>query len=170
MFVVPLETERFVIRRFAEKDQDAFLAFMLDEESTQYLAFEPEQKTETGAKALFDYVRSAYDSEEPIHSYAIAEKTSDRYIGSCGFAPYDDGIYECYYSINRPEWGKGIATEVTKAMAAKLAMTHEIRAYCHPENYAAHTVAKKAGFSPKGLSSHKNFGIEGELFIYEKVD
>jgi RimJ/RimL family protein N-acetyltransferase len=141
---------------------------MLDEESTQYLAFEPEQKIEAGAKALFDYVRSAYDSDEPIHSYAIAEKVSDRYVGSCGFAIYDKGIYECYYSINKPEWGKGIATEATKAMANQLAKTHEVRAYCHPQNHAAHAVAKKAGFIPQGLSFHQNFNIEGELFIYKK--
>jgi RimJ/RimL family protein N-acetyltransferase len=166
MFSVPLETNRFIIRKFTKKDLKTFLEFMLDEESTHYLAFEPDQKTEAGAKALFDYVCSAYDSEEPVHSYAIAEKSTDRYVGSCGFAPYDEGIYECYYSINKAEWGKGIATEATKAMAEQLAQTHQVRAYCHPENYAAHAVAKKAGFIPQGMSSHKNFGIEGELFIY----
>lgn len=168
MFLFPLKTKRFVIRKFEPKDLGDFLDFMLDEESTKYLAFNDEQKTEEGAKTLFDFVCSSYKSENPVHAYAIAKKGSDRYVGSCGFAPYDDGIFECYYSINKSECGKGVATEVTKAMVEVLSKTSEVRAYCHPENYSAHAVAKKAGFIPKGLSLHKNFGIEGELFIYQK--
>ena len=166
MFSVPLETERFIIRRFQPKDLSSFLEFMLDDESTKYLAFGDEQKTDDGAKALFDFVCSSYESESPIHSYVIAEE--DRYVGSCGFAPYDEGIYECYYCVNKTESGKGVATEVTKAIAQVLSETLEVRAYCHPENYAAHAVAKKAGFIHNGLSSHKNFRIESELFIYKR--
>ena len=166
MFSVPLETERFVIRRFQPKDLSSFLEFMLDDESTKYLAFGDEQKTDDGAKALFDFVCSSYESESPIHSYVIAEE--DRYVGSCGFAPYDEGIYECYYCVNKTERGKGVATEVTKAIAQVLSETLEVRAYCHPENSAAHAVAKKAGFIHNGLSLHKNFRTESELFIYKR--
>jgi len=166
MFSVPLETERFAIRQFVPEDLSSFLEFMCDRESTQYLAFEAEQKTEDGAKALFEFVCQSYELETPVCAYAIAEKDSNRYVGSCGFAPYVEGICECYYSVNKTERGKGIATEVTKAMADVLSRTVEVRAYCHPENDAAHAVAKKAGFIPEGLSLHQHFGIEGELFIY----
>lgn len=141
---------------------------MLDDNSTQYLMFEAKQKTEAGAIALFDYVCGAYDSPEPIHSYAIATKETNQYVGSCGYAPYDDGIYECYFSINQDETGKGIATEVTTALVAALAKEAEVRAYCHPENKAAHAVARKSGFVPMGLQKHQNFGNEGELFIFER--
>ncbi|MEL6246988.1 MAG: GNAT family protein [Cyanobacteria bacterium J06627_15] len=163
---IPIETERFVIRKLEEKDLPSFLSFMLDAESTAYLMFEPEQKTEAGATALFNDVRSAYDSPDPVHSYAIAEKDSDRYVGSCGYAPYSEGVVECYYSVNPAETGQGIATEMTSALARELSKTAEVRAYCHPENYAAHAVARKAGFVPRGIQKHQNFGIEGELFVY----
>lgn len=166
MFSPPLKTERFIIREFKAQDLSDFLEFMLDEDSTKYLAFTEEQKTKEGAEELFDLVCNSYQSESPIHSYAIAEKNSGRYVGSCGFAAYDRGIYECYYSVNRAKRGGGIATEVTRALAEALSDTFEIRAYCHPENYAAHKVAKNAGFGSKGLSLHKNFNLEGELFIY----
>ena len=168
MFSPPLKTARFVIRKFKPKDLSDFLEFMLDDDSTKYLAFNEEQKTKEGAKALFDFVCNSYKSANPIHSYAIAEKNSDRYVGSCGFASYDQSIYECYYSVNKVERNKGIATEVTRAIAEALSETSEIRAYCHPENYAAHKVARNAGFSSKGLSLHKNFNLEGELFIYQQ--
>lgn len=165
---VPLETRRFIIRRFEEKDFLAFLEFMLDEESTKFLMFETEQKTEAGAKALFDYVYGAYDSSEPVHSYAIAEKETNRYLGSCGYAPYDEGVVECYYSVNREEIGKGIATEATSALVKELSKEVEVRAYCHPENYAAHSVARKSGFVAKGVHKHKNFGNTGDLFVYTR--
>jgi ribosomal-protein-alanine N-acetyltransferase len=166
MIKMPLETERFVIRRFEEDDLPLFLEFMLDQESTAYLMFEDEQKTEDGATALFHYVCSAYDSNEPIHSYAIADKATNRYVGSCGYAPYDEGIFECYYSINKTKTGKGIATETTTALVKALSHEAEVRASCHPENYAAHQVAKKSGFVPKGIQKHQNFGNTGELFVY----
>lgn len=169
MFSVPLETERFIIRKFEPKDFSIFLESMLDDESTKYLAFEDEQKTEDGAKELFDLVCSSYESENPVHAYAIAEKGSGCYVGSCGFASYDEGIYECYYGVNKTERGKGVATETIEAIAQILSETLEVRAYCHPENYAAHAVARKAGFSPKGLSLHKESGIEYELFIYQRI-
>ena len=170
MFRVPFETERFVIRRFAAKDLDAFLAFMLDPESTRYLAFEEEQKTEAGARALFDYVVAAYDTADPVHSYVIAEKGSDRYLGSCGFSPYAEGIFECYYSVNVDERGQGVAAEATRAMAQELAKQVEVRAYCHLKNHAAHAVAKKAGFIPHGMQMHNVFGFAGELFIFPRQD
>lgn len=43
---IPIETERFVIHRFEENDLQSFLSFMFNENSTKYLMFEAEQKTE----------------------------------------------------------------------------------------------------------------------------
>ncbi len=39
MIVLPILTERLIIRQFILEDLPAYLAFMLDAESTQYLAF-----------------------------------------------------------------------------------------------------------------------------------
>lgn len=165
---IPLGTKRFMIRRFHASDLPRFLDFMLDHESTAFLMFDPQQKTEEGAMALFNAVCGAYDLEEPIHSYAIADKDTNRYIGSCGYALYDDGVFECYFSVNQDETGKGVATEATSALVQELSKQAEIRAYCHPDNIAAHTVAKKSGFVPMGIQVHQNFGNEGELFIYKQ--
>ncbi len=166
MIKFPIITEKLIIRRLKPEDLDSFLNFMVNPESTKYLAFEESQKTEDGAKALFEYVYGAYDSEEPVHSYAIADKYSNQYLGSCGFAVYDTDIVECYYCVNAEHIGKGIATEATKALASSLSKHKEVRAYCHPENKAAHAVAIKSGFHSEGMSMHKNFGFAGMLFIY----
>ena len=168
MFSVPLETERFIIRRFEAKDVDDFLAFMLDDESTKYLAFEDEQKTAEGARALFDFVYSSYESDNPIHSYVIAAKGTDRYLGSCGFALYDEGIYECYYSVNNTARGHGVAVEATKAIVQLLDEDSEVHAYCHPENHASRAIATKVGFVHKGSQVNKHSGLKGEMLVYRK--
>ena len=166
MQILPLESDRLLIRRFNNQDLQPYLAFMLNPESTRYLQFDPEQKTEPGARALFEYVRHCYDFGTPIHAYAIAEQGSNRYLGSCGYAPYSDGIYECYYSVNPGETGRGVATEALGLMTDALARKVEVRAYCHPDNPAAHAVATKAGFEARGVIDHQGFAREAALFVF----
>ncbi len=167
MIQLPIFTERLIIRRFEEEDLEPFLDFMLDAEPTKYLMFEDAQKTKTGAKELFDFACASYYSAEPVHSYVIAEKNTNQYLGSCGFAEYDEGIVEVYYSINKPFRDKTTATEATRELATRLSSVSEVRAYCHPENRAAHAVAINSGFLSKGMAKHKNFGIEGLLFVFQ---
>lgn len=165
MIDLPIATERLTIRRLTPRDLDTFLEFMLDEDSTRYLAFEPEQTTAEGAKGLFEYVLQAYDTPEPVHACAIADKATDEYLGSCGFSPYEEGVVECYYSVNAPHRGKGIAAEATTALVTVLSATVEVRAYCHPDNAAAHKVALRAGLEHAGSARNANSGLEGELFV-----
>ena len=140
---------------------------MLDGESTKFLAFSEEQKTEIGAIEVFNLVIQSYSSSVPIHSYAIEDQKSHQYIGSCGFADYDKGIVEIYFSINKEYCNQGFATEATKALINSLVNIpnlNEIRAYCHPDNLIAHSVAKKSGMLHRGLALHLHFGMKGELF------
>jgi RimJ/RimL family protein N-acetyltransferase len=165
---IPFETERLRIRRFESKDLDAFLEFMLDEDSTKYLMFEDAQKTEQGARELFQLVSNSYESPDIVHSYAIADKTTDEYLGSCGYSPYAEGIVEIYYSVNRGHWRKGIASEAVRDLAKRLSNYGEVRAYCDPKNQAAHAVAKNAGLESEGIQQHEHFGLDGELFVFKQ--
>ena len=141
---------------------------MLDDESTRFLAFEDGQKTEAGARTLFEYVLENYDSPDVLHAYAIADASTDTYIGSCGFAPYDDGVVECYFAINPEHRGSGFAVEATQALVAALSRVVEVRAYCHADNVAAHRVARKCDMIPLGHGRNKNSGLEGEVFVTRK--
>lgn len=166
MIDLPIRTERAIIRRFEPQDLKPFLEFMLDPDSTRYLFFEQSRKTVQGAIALFDLVRSSYDADAPVHSYAIADRRTNAYLGSCGFAEYDAGIVEVYYSINRAHARHGLATEVTRELARILSQTHEVRAYCSPANPAAHAVAVNSGFEARGRAIHRHFAVERMLFVY----
>ncbi|HIK31607.1 MAG TPA: GNAT family N-acetyltransferase [Oscillatoriales cyanobacterium M59_W2019_021] len=165
---VPLQTSRLVIRRFIPPDLPAYLDFMLDPESTRYLAFSEEQKTEKGATDLFDFVISAYDSENIIPAYVIALADSNEYIGSCGFSPYEPQVVECYYSINSPYRRRGYALEAMTALFDALRSSgeiDEIRAYCHEDNIASLNLAKKLGMDDRGIATHAHSGLTGRVYI-----
>lgn len=164
MIEIPITTQRLAIRCFEPADLERFLTFMLDKESTRYLAFPADQTTAAGARQLFDAVIDAYDSPDPIHAYAIADLASGKYVGSCGFALHEPGIAECYYSVNRDHRGNGIATEATRALVGALAALVEVRAYCHPENAAAHAVATSCGLQHRGRVRRVQTDLEVEEF------
>ncbi|MEL7039417.1 MAG: GNAT family N-acetyltransferase [Cyanobacteria bacterium J06592_8] len=170
-FYLPIYTEHLVIRRFIPEDLAAYLAFMLDPQSTQYLAFEDSQKTREGATELFNFVCSSYDSENVIHAYAIALNPSDQYIGSCGFSPHDENCIEIYYSINADYRQQGYAYEATKALIDTLKsnpLIAEIRAYSSPQNTASLHLAQKLGMTSQGLVVHPYSELEGLLYILKK--
>ncbi|QDT40316.1 hypothetical protein Pan241w_03720 [Gimesia alba] len=165
---ISIRTERLLIRRFTSTDSSGYLRFMLDDGSTRFLAFDEEQTTEAGARALFNYVIENYDSPDVVHAYAIADANSDAYVGSCGFAPYDDAVVECYFTINPEHRGNGFAVEATKALVASLSHLVEVRAYCHADNVAAHCVARRCDMIPLGSGRNKNPGLEGLVFVTRK--
>jgi [ribosomal protein S5]-alanine N-acetyltransferase len=164
MIKLPLETPRLRIRHLEDRDLQAYLRFMLDEESTKYLAFEPADKTHDGALALFQFIIQSYSSEEPVHAFAIEDLRSGEYVGSCGFAPYEEGVLECYYCVDSNQRGRGIAVEATNALLAALAPIAEVRAFCHTDNLAAHAVAQRCGMKPLGAGTNKNTGLKGLVF------
>ncbi|MBD3274659.1 MAG: GNAT family N-acetyltransferase [Candidatus Marinimicrobia bacterium] len=161
-----LTTQRLVLRPFIPEDKPRFLDFMLDNEATQYLNFTEEQKTVEGAGELFDAILASYETDEPIFSLAIQLKDAE-YIGSCGLSPIEDGIWECYYSLNREYWGNGYATEAMsrlKDYAFQEMHIKELRAYMSPENPNSANVAEKIGMQYKGIDVHPVFQNEGLLY------
>ncbi|MEC4892577.1 MAG: GNAT family N-acetyltransferase [Oscillatoria sp. PMC 1051.18] len=167
---LPIRTKRLVIRQFLVKDLPAYLEFMLDLDSTKYLAFTDEQKTEQGATDLFNFVTSSYNSDNIVHAYAIALAESDEYIGSCGFSPYENKIYECYYSINSPYRRKGYAVEAMTALfqaLSALGKIAEIRAYSSEENLPSLNLAQKLGMKYQGKAVHAHSGLAGVVYSLE---
>jgi RimJ/RimL family protein N-acetyltransferase len=104
MIVPPrISTKRFILRRHTAADLDAFSAFLTHPTATRYMAFEPEQRTPAGARAMLEYVFSAYDSAEPDYSLTIADPATDAYLASCRGQPLADASgFEIYYTVDGP--------------------------------------------------------------------
>lgn len=169
-----IETDRLVIRPFRQSDLDGYLSFMTDAEATRYLLFDDEQRTEKGARALFDAVRASYASAEPIFAYVIARKEDNAFVGSCGVSGLDEpGRLECYYSLLPAHWGKGYATEATAALLRYCFAqdgVEEVWAFMSPENPNSACVAERVGMADEGLRTHPVFGNEGRAFVRRRAD
>ncbi len=165
--VLPIETERLRIRLLERRDLGPFVNFMTDTESTRYLAFGDEQKTETGARELFAAIVGSYERPESVAAYGLEDKASGAYVGSCGFAPVTEGALECYYTILSGRRRKGYAHEAMQALFDALPGPVEICAYCHPNNVAGAGLALKLGMESRGRSHHPQLRT-AELFVYRK--
>jgi ribosomal-protein-alanine N-acetyltransferase len=168
-----IETDRLVIRPFTAADTDGFVAFMTNEEATKFL-FMDDQKTEEGAKAFLEYVIASYSSDKLVFALAIASKTDDRLIGSCGVSSIgEEGVYECYYGLAPEHWGNGYATEATRALLdycfSNYSMT-EIRTYMDPANPNSAGVAKRIGMGYSGRSKHPVFGDDCEVYAIRNAE
>ena len=142
---------------------------MRNKKLTKYLYYSAEQKTGKGARSMFEFVVQSYATSSPVDAYAIADKGTDEYVGSLGYTQYKEGVLEFYYNIIEGKGGNGYAVEATAGVVDALPDHLEVRAYCHPDNKAAHAVAKKCGFAPQGLAYNKNTKSEFELFVKKPV-
>ena len=164
-----LTTERLTIRKFRPEDKSRFIKFMTNKEATKYLEFSATQKTPEGASRLLDFILNSYETDEPVFSVAI-EYHNHGYIGSCGISKIDDGIYECYYSLNPKYWGNGFATEAMQAVTAwcrKNPNIKELRAYMHPEHNESEQVAIRLGMNSRGIQMHPVFEHKGNLYLLD---
>ena len=163
-----LETPRLIIRPFTQEDLELFIKFMINKQVTKYLMFSDYQKTREGAVELFTMVMDSYDTDQPIHSYAI-ELKNDYFIGSCGFSLLKNTplIIEVYYSLLPAYWKKGYATEATNKLIEHCfhhLHVHEIDAYMHPDNPDSEGVALRVGMRYAGIKKHPIFQVDGKKY------
>jgi [ribosomal protein S5]-alanine N-acetyltransferase len=85
----------------------------------------------------------------------ITERATDRIIGMMGLGSIDrhDRSAELYYWITPSEWGKGYATEASRAVLriafGRMAL-HRVSAHVHTFNTASLRVLRKLGFRKEG--------------------
>ncbi|MGE3808985.1 MAG: GNAT family N-acetyltransferase [Gemmataceae bacterium] len=164
-----LDTARLRLRPLEERDYPAYAAFMCDEIATRYLLFSAEQRSDSGARALFEQVLSSYASAEPIFVLAIALKEQDRYIGSCGLSPGScAGEVECFYTLLRASWGHGYATEAMRKLAryacAELGV-ERLLANVSVENPASARVARRLSMQLEETFTRDEAGALGERYV-----
>ncbi|MDX2968823.1 GNAT family N-acetyltransferase [Kribbella solani] len=113
---VYLETSRLVLRRFTPDDLDLLVELDSDPEVMRYLTGEPTPRAEV-ADVVLPEILKVY-AEHPRLGTFKAE-SAEGFIGWFGLQPTDElGTAGVGYRLNRAAWGKGYATEGTKALIA----------------------------------------------------
>ena len=123
------------------------MSLFTDEEVTRYLPVRTEiQHLEIFLKTIDEY------GQGPLGRWAIFDNATGQFAGMCLLRPfaYVPNQVEVGYVLNRAHWGKGIATEMVKALLTygfAHTPTPEIVAVTDVRNSASQRVLLKAGFS-----------------------
>jgi [ribosomal protein S5]-alanine N-acetyltransferase len=147
-----IETDRLILRDFLYEDADDFFEMDSDVEVHKFLGNKPILSLEETIK-MIDYVRQQYD-ENNIGRWTVIDKVTKEYLGWAGLkfitTPINGylDIYDIGYRLNKKHWGKGIASEASKAAldyGFNTMHLEEIHGAAHVENMASQAILKKLG-------------------------
>jgi RimJ/RimL family protein N-acetyltransferase len=161
-------TERLTLRAFRAGDLDAYAAMQSNPEVMRYLV--------TGNAAT--RVQTWYTMLTSLGSWglrgygmwAVEETASGRFVGSVGiFEPLDWPEPEVAYSLDRPFWGRGFATEAAGA-ARDWLFAHfpypRAASFIRPENRASIRVAERLGAVYEGTTELR--GIRFQHWVHHR--
>ena len=152
--IVPIQTERLLLRSITIKDAPDIFAYASDPEVTKYVRFVT-HKSIKDTHAFIRRVQSSYRKGiTPL--WGMELKASGRIIGALGFLqwPNPDQRAELGYVINRNYWGNGLVTEAAAALvdfAFRKMKVNRIEAGTIVEHRASQRVLEKLGFKLEGV-------------------
>jgi len=145
-------TERLLLRPGWAEDAPELARAIADEQVVRNLATAPWPYALEDAEAFL-----AAPRDPAMPSFLITERTNGapRIVGSCGLGRRPSGAVEMGYWVARQHWGKGIATEASKALIeiAKTLKLPRIEASHFVDNPASGRVLEKLGFVATGMSA-----------------
>lgn len=164
---VILQTPHLLLRRQVPADLDDLWALYCDPEITRYIPDAPRSRQE--AKEELEWHMNGHPRNPDLGLWATIHRETGRFIGRCGLLPWTiEGRQEVEvaYTIARPYWGQGLATEAARAILQHGFVTLNLeRLVCliDPENAASQKVAEKIGMT---LEKRVDEGEYTPFFIY----
>jgi [ribosomal protein S5]-alanine N-acetyltransferase len=160
MDLLPIETERLVLRDFVEEDWRAVHRYACDAEVVRYMEWGPNTEAET-RQYIDRVIASQKASPRYTFELAVTLKAGGLLIGGAGFHAADPQSHEGWlgYVLHRDAWGQGYATEAARALLVfgfRHFGLHRIWATCDARNAASAHVLEKIGMQREGyLREHK---------------
>jgi len=168
--MIAFETERLVVRRLTPEDKDNFFLLNGNEEVMRYIrATKTREESDAHLEAIL-----ADEAANPAAGkgrWLIEEKATGRFVGSFAIIPIpsEPEKTQLGYSFIPEAWGKGYATEVSKAgLQFFLDNTDlpEIYGVTETANTASMKVLQKAGFQFHSIKMEE--GKDLTIFIVRR--
>jgi len=154
MSLLPLQTERLILRDFTAGDWQAVHAYAADPEAVRYMEWGPNSEAQTRGYIESLLIGLQADQRRSF-DLAVTLRADGRLIGGCGFHishPYNRAGW-LGYIFRRDSWGQGYATETARELL-RLGFDrfglHRIFATCDPRNLGSAHVLEKIGMRREG--------------------
>jgi len=148
-----METERVALRRFTEADVDNLFDLDGDPEVMRFTTGGIATPREVIQNETLPRFLRYYERFEGYGCWAAIEKSSGDFLGWFSLRPSegaDPGEVELGYRLRKAAWGKGYATEVSRALVRKGFTEHAVQrvvATADRVNYASRRVMEKTGLT-----------------------
>ena len=148
-----LETERLVLRRFADSDLEPFLAYRNDPEVARYQSWE--SCTEREAASMIEGLRSQRPGTPgEWFQFAVQSRETGLLVGDCAMRVDEDGCQaEVGFTLSREHQGRGLATEAVSRLLdfafGELGL-HRVYAITDQENEPSFTLLERLGLRREG--------------------
>lgn len=170
-----VETDRIVMRELMLSDGPLMFEMDSDPEVHLYLGNKPNTQLSQSEEDI-RFIRKQYE-DNGIGRWAVIDKESNEFVGWGGlkFITIETNnrnhFYEVGYRFLRRHWGKGYATESTKA-ALKYAFEElrlaQVYAMAEKENAGSRHALQKSGFKITEQFDHE--GVTCDWFEISKED
>ena len=153
-----------MVRRYSNSDKENFYSLSGDEDVMRYIrAVQTKEESEKFLKENIEF----YSMYPKMGRWGVEEKLTAKFVGSFAiiFIPGSEKI-QLGYSLKKEEWGKGYATELTRAglkYVFEVMNLPLIYAVTESGNTASQKVLIKAGFEKELIFK------EGEKELYRFI-
>jgi RimJ/RimL family protein N-acetyltransferase len=156
-----LQTDRLILREYAEDDWRVMLAYQSQPDYGTY--YETQVRDEASTRAFLGHF-IAWQQEQPRRRYqmAVVLRETGVLIGSCGLRlggieeRIDHSAHEGIlgYDLDPTQWGHGYATEAAHALLRfgfETLGLHRVWTYHVADNRRSERVMERLGFTQEGL-------------------
>jgi RimJ/RimL family protein N-acetyltransferase len=147
-----LETDRLLLRRVIRADVDDLVELDSDPEVMRFLTNGGPTPREVMERDILPRIVSGYARLGGLGRMATIERATNAFLGWIGFDPPEEGRpddeIELGYRLHRSAWGKGYATEGSRALIRKAFNEFGVRrvwAQTMAVNHASRRVMEKSG-------------------------
>jgi RimJ/RimL family protein N-acetyltransferase len=146
-----LETERLLLRRFTPDDAEHLIALDSDPAVMRFISGGTPTPPEEMRDNMLPHILRYYEQYDGYGFWAVIEKATGDFLGWFHFRPWagsDRDEPELGYRLRQSAWGKGYATEGSRALIRKGFTDLGVRrvvASAYGENIGSRRVMEKAG-------------------------